>query len=428
MHVASSAQEAQRLRARMGISGAHPGVAVQLARASDPAAWAVPFIMNLSETVDTILDLRSQGAASDERVAEYLKSMLGAANAQVQTQSAAGHSHVLLMVVALALSIVFLVAVVKRRHRLACVTALAIPLILFLELAVGFHVVTWIARKKSDNIYVHFPVQDAARRVVVGTHYVEPTEAASGRFPETVSAFLFPVALVMALLGLWRVAVLFGKLDFEDAHTIALIMGSVCAGYFALALATSAGEALSAKNASDPASNVGSIAVLGGLAEDLAQRYPNLQNTWVTVAFFGRDGMNESGAGKFARWLGRKRNRLEPGYFIGCEHLGNGGTHGYVLDADIESSPLHADRDLVRAANTAAIGITGRQLEIMRGETIGSKEFVKRDYPAIVLSTMPPAERGKNDGGEINRGQLLVSLQLIEATLSILDRPQTVGP
>lgn len=388
--------------------------------------------MNLSKTVDTIIDLRSQGAASDEQLAEHFKSILGAANAQVQAQSISTHSRALLMAAVLALSIVFLAAVLKRRHRAALASALAIPLILFLELSVGLHIITWTTQKKSENIIARFPVQDAAREVIIGTRYPEPMAVASGRFTETVSAFLLPMTLVITLLGLWRVAVYFGKFDFEDAHTIAMIMGSVCALYYALAFGVCVNRALSLKKTADPKRNAGSLAVLAALAEDLSHKYPRLENTSVTVAFFGRGRMGGSGAEEFAEKLAREQNRAAPTYFIGCERAGRGGAHGYVLSEDTISESLYTDRSMIRAFNRAAVKTTGRPLEILRGETPDANGFIEQDYPAIVLSTFAPAGKGDGDEGirhgNIDRGQLLLTLQLLEANLSELDKLQLVHP
>ncbi len=379
-------------------------------------------MMNLSKTVDAIIELRSKGAASDELLAERLGSILGAAN--VQTQAVSTHSRALLLAAILALSIVFLVGVVKRRHRMAFVSALAIPLILFLELSVGLHALTWIASARSDNISVHFPVQDPVRTVVVGTHYVEPARSAPGRFAETISAFLLPMTLVMMTLGLWRAAIYSGRFDFEDAHTIAVVMGSVCALYYALAFGACVHRGLSSEKDRDPVSNAGSLATLVALAEDLSGKYPRLENTSVTVAFFGNGRMGEGGADEFAR---REVGGL-PSYFIGCENAGSGGAHAYILGDDILSGPR--DRGLIRAFNRAAVRATGRPLEIVRGETTNSGGFVEEGYEAIALTTLPPAgERDDGAGrGRIDRGQLLLTLQILEAGLSELDKSNSIRP
>ncbi len=185
--------------------------------------------MNLSKTVDTIIELRSRGDVPDEQVAEHLESLLGAAQINFRAQPVFNHSRALLFAAVFLLAIVFLYAVLRRRHRAAFMSGLAIPLILYLELSAGMHIFTWMTREVSENIFAGFPVQDAAREVVVWANYAESAIRLSGPFAETVWAFLFPVTLVMAILGLWRVAVFFGKLDFEDAHTITMVMGSVCA-------------------------------------------------------------------------------------------------------------------------------------------------------------------------------------------------------
>ena len=379
-------------------------------------------MMNLSKTVDAIIELRSKGAVSDEAVAERLGALLGAAN--VQTQAVATHSRALLLAVVLTLSIVFLAGVVKKRHRMAFVSALAIPLILFLELSAGLHPVTWIARGRSDNVFVHFPAQNPAQTVVVGAQYVEPSKSAHGRFAETVSAFLVPMTLVMFLLGLWRAAIHWGKFDFEDAHTIAMTMGSALAIYYALAFGACVRQELSYGNDRDPASNAGSLATLVALAEDLSGKYPRLENTSVTVAFFGSGRMGEGGAYEFARQEAAKL----PSYFIGCEDAGGGGAHASILGDDTLSGPLKGDRGLIRALNRAAVRATGRPLEIVRGETPTAKAFVEKGVEALALTTLAPVGERNARRGEIDRGQLLVTLQILEAGLLELDKSNSIGP
>lgn len=388
--------------------------------------------MNLSTTVDKIVELRSQGTAADERVAEYLKSTLEAANIQVQAQTVSYQSRALLLAVVFALSAVFLIGVIKRRHFMAAASALAIPLILFLELSVGLHVITWTTFGRSENIVANFPVQDAMQRVVVGARYVEADTTAPSRFSTTVRAFLVPMTLVFLVLGLWRAAIYLGTFDFEDAHTIALVMGMVCAIYYAIALGTCIAEGSMQKKNRDPVSNAGSVAVVAALADDLSHRYPLLENTWVTVAFFGKGGMDGSGAEEFARKLAGEKGNALPTYFLGCEQAGRGGAQGYVVSNDAATKALLADRNLLRVLNHASVRTTGAPLEIVRGETTDTIGFLEGGDPAIVLTTrrssteQSPGEIAKT--GEIHRGQLMLTLQLIEESLSELDRPTLVGP
>jgi hypothetical protein len=388
--------------------------------------------MNFSKTVDSIVELRSQGAGTDERVAEYLKSTLEAANVQFQTEVVSSYSRALLLAIVLTLSIVFLVGVLRRHHRMASISALAIPLILFLELSAGLHVLTWTTFGRSENIVVHYPVQHAVRRVVVGTHYVEPNTAEPDRFAATVSAFLLPMTLVFVVLGFWRTAIYFGKFDFEDAHTIAVVMGSVCTIYYATAFGTCIQESLTHRENRDPAANAGSLAVVAALAEDLSEKYPRLENTWVTIAFFGHGGMDDGGAEELARKIAQEKGHVLPTYFIGCEQAGRGEVQGYILDDSFVSKSAQSDRNLIRAVNRAADRTTGHPLEIIRERTINSRGFLERGFPSIILTTSRPAgKRSSNripESGEIHRGQLTLTLQLLEASLSELDRPMLVGP
>lgn len=395
-----------------------------------PAEPAGPYVMNISKTVDTIIDLRSRGAAPDERVAEHLRATLEAMGAHVDVQAThfSAFSGSLAMAAALALSVVFLLGVIKRRHRLAFVSAFAVALIIFFEFAIGWHVVSRPIQKRSENVVAHFPVQDAARRVIVGTQYTMPTGTAPGRFSATVSAFLLPMTLVMALLGLWQLAAHYGRFDFEDAHTIMMIMGSVCAIYYAVASGVHAKGAMPAKSRRAMIHNAGSVATLAALAEDLSQKYPRLQNTWVSVAFFG-GGSEGEGAASFVRRLAGEHDRTLPTYYIGCDRDGMGGPHAYVIPAGGATNPLDADRKLIRTLNRAAVTVAGRSLEIVAGHAPDSAAFAKHGFPAVALATLSREGReGHNEEGgalQIDRGRLLLSLQLLETALVEFEKPRS---
>lgn len=388
--------------------------------------------MNLSEIVDRIVELR-QGVSPDEHVAEYIESTLRASGAQVQTQAFAFSERTLAFVGAAVffLSTLFLWSVFKRRRRAAFLSALAIPLILLLELSLDFHVVSWPNRKKAVNIVASFPVQDAARTVIVGTHMAAADTGGADplpeRFRETVSAFLLPVTLVMALLGLWQLVMHFGKIDFEDAHTIVLIMGFACVLYYALWFGMFLNRAGPLAVTSDPSDNAGSIAVLTGLAQELSNKYPRLESTGVMVAFFGGSGREGYGARSFARNLSTKKGQKRPTYFIGCDGIGRGGLHAYAIPGSEPPGELYADRELVRILNRTAVAVTGRQPQTELSTVTDAKGFATYGYPAIAITTLPrPA--GDTDGGPsgfdpIDRGQLLLSLQLLERTLQEFEKP-----
>ena len=174
----------------------------------------------------------------------------------------------------------------------------------------------------------------------------------------------------------------------------------------------------------DPTYNAGSIAVLAALAEDLSERYPRLESTSVTIAFFGRGRMGDGGVDDFAGRLKKKRNPSVPAYFIGLERVGRGGAHGYVLGDGIVLEAPYAERELMRAMGDAATRTTDRSLEIIREDTTNAEGFAERGYPTIDVTTALKA----GGRGEIDRGQLLVTLQLLERTLSELDRPRLELP
>jgi hypothetical protein len=384
--------------------------------------------MNLSDIVDEILLLRLQSESPEGRIAEYLASSLADAGATVYIQRfiPVELTRIVVGAVVLLLSIVFVASVVRRWRRIAFISALAIPLILVLELSFDIHPISWAVAKRDKNVIAHFAVQNAARRVVIGTHYGDKEAQPPTRFALTVSAFLLPISLVTAVLGLWHLVAYFAKFEFEDARTVSLAMGCVCVAYYALWLGT--GWARSAEQADSlgPAYNVGSLAVLSGVAQDLAQRYPRLETTAVTVAFFGDDRSESDGARRFVRKVLRRRSHTLPAYFVGCQEIGRGGPHAYVIPNDDTPAPPYGDWDLVRVINRVAVAATGQDLKTEISAVGESRDFAEYGYPAVAITSLPERDMGANGGARapesIDRGQLLLSVQLLEKTLLEFDR------
>ncbi|GAB4355279.1 MAG: hypothetical protein Kow0099_39250 [Candidatus Abyssubacteria bacterium] len=371
--------------------------------------------MNLSEIVDQIITLRERGA-TDGQMAEYLASTLRDAGAEVQIHAFAfsTHAHAAVGIVVLLLAAVFVAGAVKRRHRVACVAALAIPLILLFEMRLGLHAISWPITKTAKNVIVQFPVQNPARTVVVGTHYVQ-AQLPPGEFMQAISDFLLPMAVIMAVMGVWQLMNCFGKLEPEDARTVMTVMGAVCAAFFGLWFASGFMKGV----ARAPRYNSGSIAALVGLARDMTKRYPSLQNTAVTVAFFGEVGANASGARAFAKMLERhEETGITPVYFIGLKELGRGGPHAFVIPYDESPGLSYADRDLMRVLNRAAFSITGARLESVSSTIADSKGFVEYGFPSVTIATAPSTQTTD----EIDRAQLLLSLQLLERALMEFER------
>jgi hypothetical protein len=393
--------------------------------------------MNLSETVDKILELHRYAVGVEKSVADYLESTFRAVDMNVAAQQFTYSLHTRTWVggAVFVLSIILLACIVRRWHRAACIAACAIPLILSLEILFDVPIVSFPTLKKSENIIADFPVQDAARRVIIGTSITlatppqRPNEQAPSRLEDTVAAFILPMALVVFIIGIWQLFIYFHRFEFEDAHTIMMIMGFVCVVYAGLLFGvftrtTEHGTVFATRR-----QNAGSIAVLAALAEDLNQKHPRLETTWVTLAFLG-SGPDSRGARALAKQVTDKRKRTLPTYFVGCERLGRGGSYGFVIPAEINDNPLMAERDLIRALNRAALAITGRQLEIVPDLVTNSQGFADYGVPSLAITTR---QRDQNEGAvpqadsdAIDRGQLLISLQLLEAALMQFEQSRSL--
>ncbi len=319
------------------------------------------------------------------------------------------------------LSALFLVSLSRRWRRAAFSLGLAIPFILLLELVLGFHVVSWPGFKNGEHVIALFPVQNAAREIIVGTHYSleKETRAPEDQFDAIISAFLLPMSLAMTALGLWQLVMYLAKFESEDARTIMFIMGAVCMIYYALWFGKSLEGVMKPAARVDSTENVGSVAALMAVARDLSNRNPRLQNTSVTIAFFGGSRAQASGARAFARKLSNKRQRGLPTSFVGFEQIGRSRRYCYLMPDNVRMNALYVDRQLIRTLNRAAAAVTDRELEPMPSGVTDSVGFATYGFPATTIAALPrenTSELEKEDNGA-----LLVGVELIEQALLEFD-------
>ncbi len=382
--------------------------------------------MNLSDTVDSIVKARLEGSQPSERVAEFLRASVASSRAMIETERSASvaQADLLVALVTLLFAALFVFSVWKRRHRTAGLAALIVSVTLFLETSLGAHVLSWPVQNNCESLFVQFPVQHASQMLIVGTHYDAWTadNDADGRFGQAVEAFVGPMTVALLIMGLWQFCLHFGYLKFEDAHTIMFTMGMGCLLLYG-AWTFFCWQRLSRQTVSDPYHNAGSIAVLTGLVEDLSRRYRNVQNTSVTVAFFG-GGSDAAAARAYARRLAREDKRAVPVYFLACEHIGRGGDHALLIPFE-SADPLFRDRALVRILDRVAGSVTRKQLGMLTANPSNARGFVEQGFPTATLTTLPK-ETSKTpedkESEQIARGGLLVSLKLLEQFVFEFDR------
>ncbi|MBI5118216.1 hypothetical protein HZA56_17200 [Candidatus Poribacteria bacterium] len=393
--------------------------------------------MNPGELFEKIISLRS-GAAPDKDVAEYVASTLMSAGARVQVQPFrySVHTDVFVGAAALLLSALFLFSLLRRWRRAAFSLGLAIPLILLFELALDIHMVSRPGVKKAENVVAQFPVQNPARRVIVGTHYSIESGLPEhrGRFEATVSAFLLPMSLAMAALGLLQLIMYLGSFESEDARTVMFVMGAVCMLYYALWFGKSLEADMRPRSRTGAqtgvSENAGSIAALGMVARDLSIQDPRLQSTWVTIAFFGGSKTEGTGARTFARKLPGKRSggisseqeRGLPTYFIGFDEIGRSARFSCVVPDNVSMNSLYVDRELIRILNRAAIATTGRQIETVTAAVTDSRGFVERGFPSVTVTALE--EGNASQTGQADEKYLPAGVAMLEKTLLAFDSLQ----
>jgi hypothetical protein len=324
---------------------------------------------------------------------------------------------------AAALAIILFFGALKRRVWWVIIPAFAIPLLLLLEFSLDIPAARWPVLKKNENIIVQFPVQNMSQRVVVGApcNYSEEPPEEPTRIEATLSGFLLPAAIVLCILGAWRMVLYFGKLNSEDARTIMLVVGGIFACYFVTLAAVSFSASNDGKRNKNQIFNADSLAALSELALNLGERDIRLENTSVIIAFFG--GSQGEGAKALARRLAKKGNALET-MFIECRGIGREKTV-IMISAEEQGNVHFSGRRLAQLFTTAASTETGRPPEVVLTDASVLGEFALRGYPSITLTSV--SETGKSfDAGSdgTNRARLQSLLRTMETMLLKIDTDQ----
>jgi len=374
----------------------------------------------MGKYVEDILKLREQ--FSDRHVADYLYSIFQTAGFHVQRETFfySRNSAALAGGAAFILAAIFLFGVFRRKQLVIIGAAFAVPCILFFEFSLGIPLVSWPLLKKGENIIVQFPVQNPSGKVALGAPYEQYQEEEQALSPaETAaSAFLLPAALAFLSMGLWQLAIHFGKFDSEDARTILLVMGGACLAYFAWYSFVVWDEGDAKREASSSSQDVGSMAMLSQLALNLRNEDLGLENTWVSVVFFGGD--DGQGAKTFAKKLSRSPEHSIETIFIGCRRIGRGERLAFLFPLEERSKNPLSERRLLRILSSDAAAAGERTPEILPVEPDQFRGFAGKEFPYVIFTSLPP-EGGAADESDIQPNQLEPALHVLEKMLVQLD-------
>lgn len=401
------------------------GVRDSPTRPSGTSGKGLAFLLNLVEILHTVLELRRQSNAADQ-VENYLLSLFRGSGLAVQQRSFfySMSGFVPAGVAAFLLAAVFVMGVTRRRHRLAAAVSVLIPFIILCEVSLRVPVVSWPFLKRGRNVVVQFPVQNASQRVALYTQYGAREDKPTAQSPveQTVSAFLLPASLVLLAMGVWQLLLYFGKFESEDARTVMVAMGAICVVYFALWTVVSWKEASRRREPESPTYNAGSIAVLAGIASDMGQRNPRLENTWVTVAFLGGD--SGQGARAFARKLSRNRKESVEAILIGCHDIGRDGDVSLVTPLDERDS--FSEQRLVQLFSAVATEAGRLSPEVFPSDAPPLGVSAAEGFPSVELaSSVQSGLSTSQQSNGINETELAPVAHMIESVLVKMDSEQS---
>jgi hypothetical protein len=206
-----------------------------------------------------------------------------------------------------------------------------------------------------------------------------------------------------------------------------LVIGGFCIAYFAIWSAVSWSGLSATKEEGKPSNNAGSLALLSALALDMGQRNPRLENTWVTIAFFG--GNSGQGADGFIDKIASSKENSVETHLIQCREVGRREHVALLVPWDAEEDLL-SERRLVKAFSAAAATGAGHQPpEMVLMDAPPSEELGEKGFPSLILTSTEPGalpNPGGTDGND--RTRLLPILYMIKAALSELDSEQVNRP
>ncbi len=285
------------------------------------------------------------------------------------------------------------------------------------NVVLSWPLVIWPIAGTGENVLVHFTAAQAQRELVIATHYDSKTEL----FDHTITGQLF--GRLSLCIGLALVVLLLGGLDralfttgspwslaIQIVSLILVLPVQIVVGAVGLNLLP--GRWI--RQSQGAIDNGAACAILLGLAEQLAIA-DLLQNTHVTLAFFGGEEVSMQGSRAYIR----SRTWALPTAVINLELLGQNGP--YVLWRYEGNVLTSVPTDSALSAQVASIvqEQTGQPAQFVGGINSDGYAFIQAGLPTSVFGSYDTIQGGSGLHRPSDNPDRVVTERLAE-TVAIL--------
>jgi len=378
------------------------------------------------ELLDRLLVPRETGSDGFLEVGSLIETILREHTPHVERHTflATPHGFQLLFGVAFLLALGFVLAIMRRRYRLALALIAGTALLLFVEAELLWSPVSGLMRVEASNIVGTFPGAAQGPTLILSAHYDTATQFGDHFAWNRWGPAMGPAAasvVALAVVGLRR------QRRGERLSLWLTLPVSLAAllPFGAMAWFFSAGPLLRAPSPG-ALDNGGSVAGLLELAERLAAR-PPASPTTVKLVFFAAEEERALGSWRYAATLDPEA----PLAVINLETLGTDEPIGFVPEEGFQLRRSRPSEALLEMLHDVARETSGHALvpvAVPRAAVTDARSFLARGIPAVTLigpsgGALPRQLHSEHDSRDrLSLPALARAVDMLEAVVARVDR------
>ncbi|MBP7603006.1 MAG: M20/M25/M40 family metallo-hydrolase [Spirochaetes bacterium] len=286
------------------------------------------------------------------------------------------------------LSLLILFFVIKRKPLPIIISAVAIPVLLFMEFEFFIPLVSPLITKTGQNIIVSFPAADAARELIFAAHYDSKTDFFDHIERAKVYRFIPLAGILAMLMSPWVLL----RNKISSLRKPALSIATVCLAvllsiYWGLVALGFGGYIFLSGQSCGAVDNGGSVVTLLALAKDIREGKVRTGNSTVTIVFFGGEEVGPQGSYHFVRkhFAEDSGKRAVPASLVNLELVGQNGNMLYWKKNGIFLSFLETDAELRERLDAAWKSVSGGVMDAGGSITDDALHFLRAGIPAITV-------------------------------------------
>ena len=278
------------------------------------------------------------------------------------------------------LSLLILFFVIKRKPLPIIISAVAIPVLLFMEFEFFIPLVSPLITKTGQNIIVSFPAADAARELIFAAHYDSKTDFFDHIERAKVYRFI-PLAGILVLMSPWC---FWNKILASETGAFNRHVAWPCSFRFTGA-SWRTGRYIFLSGDCGAVDNRGSVVPLP--SRDIREGKVRIGNSTVTIVFFGGEEVGPQGSYHFVRkhFAEDSGKRAVPASLVNLELVGQNGNMLYWKKNGIFLSFLETDAGLRERLDAAWKSVSGGVMDAGGSITDDALHFLRAGIPAITV-------------------------------------------